>query len=82
MSLSLSAVFECFIMKYVRWHIMETDKADEISKTFGQCFDLAYHYWCGSAKYQHELYQADIYSMEQRIKKLEARFLSSSPFRL
>ena len=36
-----------------RWHIVECKDqkhADQINKTFGQSFDLAYHFWCGSGK--------------------------------
>ena len=32
---------------------------------------MAYHLWCGSAKFQHEQHRAEIYKFEQRIKKLE-----------
>ena len=54
-----------------RYHIVESHKGDEINRTFGQCFDLAYHFWCGSAKYQHQQYQADLAQLESRVKKLE-----------
>ena len=43
-----------------RYHIVESHKAEQINRTLGQCFDLAYHFWCGSAKYQHQQYQVKL----------------------
>ena len=36
-----------------------------------QAFDLAYHLWCGSAKFQHEQQKQELFKFDQRIKKLE-----------
>lgn len=32
---------------------------------------MAYHLWCGSAKFQHEQQKHELFKFDQRIKKLE-----------